>query len=60
MEKSVDYMVHNFRPAHRKASPALVENVDVAAIAPHELKQLALITTPEPVCSSCSLSMPPR
>src|SRR6202051_2084832 len=50
MEKSVDYMVHEFssgRPG--KASPALVENVDVQAYgSTMKLKQLALITTPEP------------
>jgi ribosome recycling factor len=50
MEKSVDYMVHEFAAVRTgKASPALVENVDVAAYgSTMKLKQLALITTPEP------------
>jgi ribosome recycling factor len=50
MEKSVDYMVHEFAAVRTgKASPALVENVDVHAYgAAMKLKQLALITTPEP------------
>ncbi len=50
MEKSVDYMVHEFAAVRTgKASPALVENVDVEAYgSPMKLKQLALITTPEP------------
>jgi ribosome recycling factor len=50
MEKSVDYMVHEFAAVRTgKASPALVENVDVEAYgAAMKLKQLALITTPEP------------
>jgi ribosome recycling factor len=50
MEKSVDYMVHEFAAVRTgKASPALVENVDVQAYgASMKLKQLALITTPEP------------
>jgi ribosome recycling factor len=50
MEKSVDYMVHEFAAVRTgKASPALVENVDVQAYgAAMKLKQLALITTPEP------------
>src|SRR6059058_1509627 len=49
MEKSVDYMVHEFAAVRTgKASPGLVENVDVAAYgASMKLKQLALITTPE-------------
>ncbi|HET9419111.1 MAG TPA: ribosome recycling factor [Chthoniobacterales bacterium] len=49
MEKSVDYMVHEFAGVRTgKASPALVENVDVQAYgASMKLKQLALITTPE-------------
>jgi len=49
MEKSVDYMVHEFAAVRTgKASPALVENVDVQAYgASMKLKQLALITTPE-------------
>src|SRR5436853_5347532 len=49
MEKSVDYMVHEFAAVRTgKASPALVENVDVEAYGANmKLKQLALITTPE-------------
>src|SRR5213082_4271034 len=50
MEKSVDYMVHEFAAVRTgKASPGLVENVDVVAYGSSmKLKQLALITTPEP------------
>lgn len=50
MEKSVDYMVHEFSSVRTgKASPALVENVDVEAYgSAMKLKQLALITSPEP------------
>jgi ribosome recycling factor len=50
MEKSVDYMVHEFATVRTgKASPGLVENVDVVAYgSTMKLKQLALITTPEP------------
>jgi len=50
MEKSVDYIVHEFAGVRTgKASPALVENVDVQAYGSSmKLKQLALITTPEP------------
>jgi ribosome recycling factor len=50
MEKSVDYMTHEFSGVRTgKASPALVENVDVEAYgSTMKLKQLALITTPEP------------
>jgi ribosome recycling factor len=50
MDKSVDYMVHEFSAVRTgKASPALVENVDVQAYgSTMKLKQLALITTPEP------------
>src|SRR5438105_14095900 len=50
MEKSVDYMVHEFAAVRTgEASPALVENVDVQAYgSAMKLKQLALITTPEP------------
>src|SRR5947207_14518259 len=49
MEKSVDYMVHEFAAVRTgKASPGLVENVDVQAYGANmKLKQLALITTPE-------------
>src|SRR5438128_9868264 len=50
MEKSVDYMVHEFAAVRTgKASPGLVENVDVQAYGSHmKLKQLALTNTPEP------------
>src|SRR6266851_6930928 len=49
MEKSVDYLVHEFAGMRTgKASPALVENIDVHAYgSTMKLKQLALITTPE-------------
>jgi ribosome recycling factor len=50
MEKGFDYMTHEFSAVRTgKASPALVENIDVEAYgAQMKLKQLALITTPEP------------
>src|SRR5436190_20430741 len=50
MEKGVEYMVHEFAAVRTgKASPAIVENIDVEAYgATMKLKQLALITTPEP------------
>src|SRR6187431_828878 len=50
MEKAVDYMNHEFAAVRTgKASPAIVENIDVEAYgATMKLKQLALITTPEP------------
>ena len=50
MEKAVEYMKHEFTSVRTgKASPALVENIDVEAYgASMKLKQLALITTPEP------------
>src|SRR6201988_1615905 len=50
MEKGFEYMVHEFSSVRTgKASPALVENVDVEAYgSAMKLKQLALITTPEP------------
>jgi ribosome recycling factor len=50
MEKGVDYMTHEFASVRTgKASPAIVENIDVEAYgATMKLKQLALITTPEP------------
>ena len=50
MDKSVNYMTHEFTGVRTgKASPALVENIDVMAYgASMKLKQLALITTPEP------------
>jgi ribosome recycling factor len=49
MEKSVDYLVHEFAAVRTgKASPTLVENIDVHAYGSSmKLKQLALITTPE-------------
>jgi len=49
MEKGFDYMTHEFAAVRTgKASPALVENIDVQAYgATMKLKQLALITTPE-------------
>ena len=50
MEKALDFMKHEFasvRPG--KASPALVEGIDVDAYGSMmKLKQLALISTPEP------------
>jgi len=50
MEKGVEYMQHEFSAVRTgKASPALVENIDVDAYgASMKLKQLAVITTPEP------------
>ena len=50
MEKGFDYLTHEFSAVRTgKASPALVENIDVEAYgAQMKLKQLALITTPEP------------
>ncbi|MES2572583.1 MAG: ribosome recycling factor [Verrucomicrobiota bacterium] len=50
MEKGFEYMTHEFAAVRTgKASPALVENIDVEAYgAVMKLKQLALITTPEP------------
>src|ERR1700726_1834242 len=50
MEKSVDYIGHEFSSVRTgKASPALGENVDVQAYGSSmKLKQLAVITTPEP------------
>src|SRR6202163_3770891 len=50
MEKNLDYMVHEFSAVRTgKESPGLVENVDVEAYgSTMKLKQLALITTPEP------------
>ena len=49
MDKSVDYLVHEFAAVRTgKASPSLVENIDVHAYGSSmKLKQLALITTPE-------------
>ena len=50
MEKAFDYMNHEFSAVRTgKASPALVENIDVEAYGtPMKLKQLAVISTPEP------------
>src|ERR1700722_1849444 len=50
MEKGVEYMIHEFASVRTgKASPALVENIDVDAYGTSmKLKQLALISTPEP------------
>ncbi len=50
MEKAVDYLHHEFSAVRTgKASPALVENIDVEAYgAVMKLKQVAVISTPEP------------
>jgi ribosome recycling factor len=50
MEKALDFMRHEFSSVRTgKASPSLVEGIDVEAYgATMKLKQLALITTPEP------------
>jgi ribosome recycling factor len=50
MEKATEFMMHEFSSIRTgKASPALVENMDVEAYgSTMKLKQLALITTPEP------------
>jgi ribosome recycling factor len=50
MEKGLQFMVHEFAAIRTgKASPALVENIDVEAYgSAMKLKQLALITAPEP------------
>src|SRR3954465_1405173 len=50
MEKAFEYMTHEFSAVRTgKASPALVENIDVEAYGtPMKLKQLAGISTPEP------------
>ena len=50
MEKAVHFMTHEFAAIRTgKASPALVENLDIEAYGTSmKLKQLALITTPEP------------
>ena len=51
MEKAVDYVLHEMSSVRTgKASPALVENIDVAVEsygATMKLKELALIATPE-------------
>ncbi|MEY2600392.1 MAG: ribosome recycling factor [Verrucomicrobiota bacterium] len=50
MEKSLEFVLHEFAAVRTgKASPALVENIDVEAYGTSmKLKQLALISTPEP------------
>lgn len=52
MQKAVDYMVHDFATVRTgKASPGLIENIDVYVHtygSSMKLKQLALISTPEP------------
>ena len=50
MEKAVGFMTHEFAAIRTgKASPALVENIEVEAYGSSmKLKQLALITAPEP------------
>jgi len=50
MEKAVEFMMHEFSTIRTgKASPALVEGIDVTAYGSSmKLKQLALITSPEP------------
>lgn len=50
MEKAVEFMMHEFNAIRTgKASPALVENLDVRAYdSLMKLKQLALISAPEP------------
>lgn len=50
MEKALDFMKHEFSSVRTgKASPALVEGIDVDAYgSAMKLKQLALISTPEP------------
>lgn len=50
MDKAVEYMLHEFAAIRTgKASPALVENIDVEAYGTAmKLKQLAVITVPEP------------
>ena len=50
MEKAAEYMAHEFASVRTgKASPALVDNIDVEAYGSMmKLKQLAIISTPEP------------
>ena len=50
MEKAVEYMHHEFASVRTgKASPALVENIEVDAYGSSmRLKQVAVITSPEP------------
>ncbi len=50
MEKAFEYMTHEFASVRTgKASPALVENIDVMAYGTQmKMKQVAVISTPEP------------
>lgn len=50
MDKAFEYLTHEFSAVRTgKASPALVENIDAEAYgAPMKIKQLAVISTPEP------------
>jgi ribosome recycling factor len=50
MDKAFEYLTHEFSAVRTgKASPALVENIEAEAYgAPMKLKQLAVISTPEP------------
>jgi ribosome recycling factor len=52
MNKAVEYMIHEFASVRTgKASPSLVEGIDIQVAAygsSMKLKQLAMITTPEP------------
>ncbi len=50
MEKAVDYLTHEFAAIRTgKASPALVENIDVEVYGTMmKIKQVAAISTPEP------------
>lgn len=52
MDKSVEFMIHEFSSVRTgKASPALVESIDIHVHSygsTMKLKQLAMITTPEP------------
>lgn len=50
MEKAVEYLTHEFASVRTgKASPALVENIDVEAYGSMmKMKQVAVISTPEP------------
>lgn len=50
MEKAFEYMTHEFTGVRTgKASPALVENIDVEAYGTQmKMKQVAVISTPEP------------
>lgn len=52
MDKTVEFLTHEFATVRTgKASPSLVENIDVNVVsygASSKLKQLAMITTPEP------------